>query len=236
MNMLAKVIKDHEVGDHAAYLFPEIGVGTSGLTRGVTAFVVPDLDDFQFDAGISPASQNAAGAIALMDPTAASAQASAEETAQALQRIKDQALAEAQEVYLADVAEMRKQLADSLQSVSRLGADIATRVESEVVELALQIARKIIGREVTVDREIALTLVRSSLAKLHNRSIAVVHLNPDDFAFVEAGRETLGFRGSLELVEDNSISAGGCLVHTDTGDIDAQIDSQFDEIAHGLFS
>jgi len=89
---------------------------------------------------------------------------------------------------------------------------------------------------VTIDREIALTLVKVSLGKLHNRSIAEVHLNPEDYAFVQAHLEKLDFRGSLELVEDRSISVGGCLIHTETGEIDARIKSQFDEIAYGLLN
>lgn len=235
MNMLAKILKQPNVGESIGFIYPEIGDG--GRPKGINAFVIPALDDLQFDVQSSDINQNGAGAIALrLSDDAAPALAPGEETAAAIQQIKDEALREAETAYLSDIAEMRKQLADSLQSVSTLTVDITSRVEIEVVELALQIARKIIGREVTVDREIARTLVRNSLAKLHNRSVAVVHLNPDDLAFVEAGRDTLEFRGSLELVEDSSISAGGCLIHTDTGDIDAQIDSQFDEIAHGLFA
>ena len=107
------------------------------------------------------------------------------------------------------------------------------RQEPEV-ELALEIAKKVVGREVSLDREIALTLVKVSLKRLNSRAAAQVHLSPDDFAFVDAHREKLDFHGSLEIIEDRSVSPGGCLVRTDTGDIDARIESQFDEISHGL--
>ena len=128
--------------------------------------------------------------------------------------------------------------ADNLPKRSRkivgLQAKSQTAVGNELVELALDIAKKIVGREVTIDREIALTLVKVSLEKLHNRARAQVHLHPEDFAYVESHREKLDFHGSLEIIEDRSISVGGCLIHTETGDIDARIESQFDEIAHGL--
>jgi flagellar assembly protein FliH len=132
------------------------------------------------------------------------------------------------------INELRGQLAETITRISSLSEEITKRVEHEVVELALEIAKKVVAREVSVDREVAFTLVKVSLAKLHNRSVAQVHLNPEDFAFVESHREKLGFRGSLELIEDRSISMGGCLIHTETGEIDARIKSQFEEITHGL--
>lgn len=134
------------------------------------------------------------------------------------------------------VAEMRGQLAETLGSLADVSNNIVTQVESDVVELALQIAKKIVRREVTIDREVALTLVRVSLSKLNQRTAAEVHLNPDDLSYINTRLDALDFRGALTLVEDPSISLGGCLVHTETGDVDARIESQFDEIAFGLLS
>lgn len=131
--------------------------------------------------------------------------------------------------------EIRTSFAETLQQLSVLREEISARVETDLVELALEIAKKIVGREVTVDREIALTLVKVSLKKLNSRApFAQIHLSPEDYAFIDARREQIDFRGSLELIEDRSISPGGCLVHTDTGEVDARIESQFEEIAHGL--
>lgn len=134
----------------------------------------------------------------------------------------------------AEVSPMRETLAETIAKVSALEAEITSKIEKELLEFSLEIAKKVVGREVTIDREVALTLVKISLAKLHSRTFAQIYLNPQDLAFVEAHRDRLNFQGSIELIEDNSISPGGCLVRTETGDIDARIESQFDEIAHGL--
>lgn len=133
-----------------------------------------------------------------------------------------------------EVAEIRANLAQAIDDLDSLQGEITARVETELVEFALSIARKIVRREVTIDREVALTLVKVSLEKLQNRTLAQIHLHPDDLAYVRSKREQLGAHNSLELVEDPTISPGGCLVHTETGDIDARIESQFEEIAHGL--
>lgn len=132
--------------------------------------------------------------------------------------------------------ELRDRLASTIAQVGALDSEINGNLETEVVQLALQVAKKIVAREVTVDPDIALTLVKVSLAKLHNRVVAEIHLHPDDFAYIRERLDGIDYRGKIELVEDRSISLGGCLIHTETGDIDARIESQFDEISHGLLN
>jgi flagellar assembly protein FliH len=244
MNMLAKVVKNHLVTKHTPFLFPEIG-GANSSPKGVNDFILPTVAEFHsvenavkseaFDSSnIEDILQNARAEAAKIIAQAEEYSANVEQAARekAVQEVQVQFDAEV----AAKVSEIREQLAGTIEQISALSGEITNRLEADLVKLALHIAKKVVGREVTIDREIAFTLVKVSLGKLHNRSIAEVHLNPEDFNFVQTHREKLDFRGSLELVEDHSISVGGCLIHTETGDIDARIESQFDEIAHGLFN
>lgn len=130
--------------------------------------------------------------------------------------------------------EIRENLSNTIENLTALETNIIEQLDDDLVKLALEIAKKVVRREVSIDREIALTLVQVSLKRLQDRTIAEVHLHPQDYAYVEANREKLKFRGSVELIADDSISIGGCLIHTETGDIDARLKSQFDEISHGL--
>lgn len=133
------------------------------------------------------------------------------------------------------VDDLRRSLTETIESISSLAATITSKAEKDLVELALQIAKKVVHREVTIDRDIALTLVKVSLNKLNNRTLAKVHLNPDELDYVSSHRDACDFHGGLEFVADRSVTQGGCLVQTETGDIDARIESQFEEIARGLF-
>lgn len=165
--------------------------------------------------------------------------ANAEEQSKAIEqaardRARAEVRAELQEEANAQVADLREELAKTLAEVSGLRNEITSQAENELVELALEIAKKVVGREVTFDREIAFTLVKVSLSRLQTHAAARVHLHPEDFAFVQSHRERLNFHGALEIIEDRSVSLGGCLVRTETGDIDARLESQFEEIAHGL--
>ncbi|MEW6732114.1 MAG: FliH/SctL family protein [Acidobacteriota bacterium] len=136
----------------------------------------------------------------------------------------------------AQVEPLRAQLATTLAETAQLRKMVAAQAEQEMVMLSLEIAKKIVRREVIVDREIVISLARVALAKLHNRAVATVRLHPDDYHYVVTHREKLGSGQAIELVEDASLEPGGCRVETELGDVDARIEQQFAEIEQGFLS
>lgn len=242
--MSAKVIKCMEPAELARLPIPAIGEhGVPPQHSG--AFVVPAYDPtlvqpeqhsepLPLTASPEEVLENARQEAARMIAEAEEAKLLLEQAA--FEKAQIEARASLTEEVEARMAEVRNQLADSLETLSALSTETAGRIESDLVELAIQIAKTVVRREVTIDREVALTLVRVSLAKLNQRTAAEVHLNPEDLAYINTRLDKLDFRGTVTLVEDPSISLGGCLVHTETGEIDARIESQFDEIAFGLLS
>ncbi len=245
MSTLAKVVKKHAAEGFTSFSIPEIGeVHNSFETR--SGFSFPELDNLEpieerseIIEEITIPAMNEVDILNEAREEAARIIAQAEKDKEMIeQAAKEKGLQFAQGKIDAEVAaqvdQMREELSRTIAQIAGLNAEITAGAEVQLVELALEIAKKIVQREVSIDREIALTLVKVSLKRLNNRATAQVHLNPDDFAFVDAHREKLDFHGSLEIIEDRSISVGGCLIRTETGDIDARIESQFDEISHGL--
>lgn len=233
--------------DLAPISIPELG-DTHRAVNGTASFTVPTLDpstvrierlepeiEFEADADSAETIIENARREAVRIVTEAEENRAVIEAA-ALEKARLQAAAETEAEIEKRVSDRQSQLAETLEKLAGLSNEIVGHVESDLVELAIQIAKKIVRREVTIDREIALTLVRVSLSKLNQRTAAEVHLNPDDLAYINSRQDAIDFRGALTLVEDPSVSLGGCLVHTDTGEVDARIESQFDEIAFGLLS
>src|SRR5206468_448825 len=66
----------------------------------------------------------------------------------------------------AELEPLRRQFADTLEELSGLRAQLFGEHEREIIELAVGIARKIVQREVTVDREIVLAIAKVALARL----------------------------------------------------------------------
>lgn len=242
MNMLAKVVKSQTAVEFAPFFVPEIGESKSPAESNAE-FIFPNAIDvspvettveevssagYSTDEILQEAREEAARIVAEAEANVSMIEAAARERG----LMEAQATIEAE--MTAQMDELRAQMTATINQIAGLQNEIAARAEVDLVEFALEIAKKIVNREVTIDREIAVALVRVSLKKLHDRSMAEVHLHPDDYQYVQMHREKLEFKGALDLISDAAISPGGCLIHTETGDIDARIESQFDEISHGL--
>ena len=131
-----------------------------------------------------------------------------------------------------------KQYSASLDALNRLRTDLFATSEREVIRLSLEIARKIIKREVAIDEELIHALVKVALDRVADQALITVRVNPKDHQAMERHR-TAGPSGTLsesvKLVEDPLISRGGCIIETESGTIDARIEEQLREIEKGFF-
>lgn len=110
-----------------------------------------------------------------------------------------------------------------------------TRVESEVVHLALAIAAKILHREAQVDPLLVAALVRVAVDKLHDGSTVSVRATPANAA---KWREYLAnpMNGStIAIIEDAQLSPDDCILETDLGSANFSIDAQLKEVEQGFF-
>ena len=132
-----------------------------------------------------------------------------------------------------------KQYTQTLEELKGLRRTLLTGSEREVVRLSLEVAKKVVKREVSIDEELILALVKVALSRLSDQSVMTVRVNPKDCKSILHFRESPGHRDSwhdgIKLVEDPLITRGGCLIETDSGVIDARVEEQFREIEKGFF-
>jgi flagellar biosynthesis/type III secretory pathway protein FliH len=110
-----------------------------------------------------------------------------------------------------------------------------SRVESDVVQLALAIAAKILHREAQVDPMLVAALVRVAIDKLHDGSSVSVRVAP-----VEAGKWRVflahPLNGStIEIVEDAHLGPSDCILETELGSANFSIEAQMKEVEQGFF-
>jgi len=110
-----------------------------------------------------------------------------------------------------------------------------SRVESEVVHLALAISAKVLHREAQVDPLLVAALVRVAIEKLHDGSSVSVRVSP---AKAEKWREYLAspLNGSvITIVEDIHLDPEDCILETGLGSANFSIDAQLKEVELGFF-
>lgn len=125
---------------------------------------------------------------------------------------------------LARWAEQQQTLLSALASAAdSCGSDLATRyaeLTELAVDLALEIAEAVIGREVENATDGGVDAVRRVLSELAPGVTTTVRLNPADLASIDRG---LLAGTAIELVADPTVGRGDALAETQTGLIDASL-------------
>jgi flagellar assembly protein FliH len=111
-------------------------------------------------------------------------------------------------------------------------AELADRVERRAVELALEIAAKIVAGAIEVEPERVLDVVRGALRCLVERERIQVLVHPDDLDLVRASMDALAAQlGGIEHVdvqEERRVGRGGAIVRTADAEIDASLAAKLD--------
>ncbi|MBI2267008.1 MAG: hypothetical protein HYU64_17910 [Armatimonadetes bacterium] len=110
--------------------------------------------------------------------------------------------------------------------------------EMEILELAVEIAEKVVRAELTVNKEVVHSVVKAALRKASNKENMVIRVSPSDLRNVLKHKEELAILENLDhfnILEDPRITEGGCLISTSAGEIDGRVETQLDEIRRALY-
>ena len=130
-------------------------------------------------------------------------------------------------------SEQTRALAALVQGVSVEAADFVRAAEDQVIRLALSVAERVIEREARTDPELVVGIVRAALAEIQDSSEVHVRVSPADHALIEPRWETMLPRSVArrsELLADEAISTGGCVVETRAVRVDAQLTTKLAQI------
>jgi flagellar assembly protein FliH len=129
----------------------------------------------------------------------------------------------------------------AIENASRSVAEMAgarsrmrRECEEDVVKLSLAMARRILRRELTVDREALLGLVKAALDRVDLRETHRVKVRPEDAPLVAAYLERIGSPHRVEVAADPALERGAVVFDTQRGQLDASIDTQLEEIERGF--
>ncbi|MEW6220012.1 MAG: FliH/SctL family protein [Thermodesulfobacteriota bacterium] len=139
------------------------------------------------------------------------------------------------------VAFGRKQYEVEVQRLERLLARIDTdrqelhrRYEADLVTLVKTLVDRLVFHEVAASPRVIAACLDAAQAYVVENAVVRVHLSPEDFAQLQQGgldaSQLLARTQRVDLVEDPAVLAGGCLLETDFGDVDATLESRRDKL------
>jgi flagellar assembly protein FliH len=153
-------------------------------------------------------------------------QALQESEARGYQAGLEKAQAESQ-VTLDALAAKVAQLDSILQLLGAPLQQLDAEVEKELLNLTLAVGKQLARRELRVDPTQVIGIIRESLAQLPAAARDVrVHLHPDDAATVRDRLAEPSQERAWKIVEDPTLSRGGCMIRTENSQLDARLDSR----------
>ena len=133
---------------------------------------------------------------------------------------------------LAALEERVKRLDAVLHVLARPLEQLDADIESELTQLALAIGKQIARRELRTEPTQVIAILRESLALLPVAAREVrVHLHPEDAATVREHLTAATTERAWTIVEDPTLSRGGCVVHSQSSRIDARLEARIAAVA-----
>ncbi len=131
-----------------------------------------------------------------------------------------------------------KSLRTAAEDLQTLREKVLRDSEDDLLDLTMAITRKIIGREVTQDRQVVIRLIRTVIQNLNERDELLIRVHPDDHSLLvtsqnDALKSELG-AVKFVLKSDPTIEIGSCQVETEWGTVDAGFEAQMEEIYRRL--
>ncbi|MDQ0090626.1 flagellar assembly protein FliH [Paenibacillus anaericanus] len=115
---------------------------------------------------------------------------------------------------------------------------IIQEAEPFLVELSCAIAEKIIDKQLDLEPEYTLELIKGNLSRKREQGLLTLCVSPSHFAFVQAAREELSLaidsQAELQILPDPTVKDRGCVIRSSFGSVDARVDTQLSEIKKEL--
>jgi flagellar assembly protein FliH len=118
-----------------------------------------------------------------------------------------------------------------LQFMGRPLEELDADVEKMLLQLTLTVGKQLARRELRIDPSQVIAIIRESLQELPTAARdARVHLHPEDAAIVRERLAEPTNERAWTIVEDPTMSRGGCVVKTETSRIDARLESRINTV------
>ena len=142
--------------------------------------------------------------------------------------------AEAAQTLAAVQAEASNRVSGAAAQAVDLRRRLRQQMEADLVRLAVAIARRILRRELAVDPDALMGIVKSAVERIAARELMAIRVSPGDGPRVSLHLAGLHLPDRVEVREDSALAWGSVVFDTTRGQHDASVETQIKEIDRGL--
>lgn len=136
-------------------------------------------------------------------------------------------------------ADEQKRVAGFIFSLEEQQKTYHQSFEQSAMRFGLAVAEIIVKREVSIDKELVLQQVREALKRVVGVERIKLRVNPQDEAIVKGNRSVVTEDSDsvrdIVIEIDEAIEPGGCILESDSGNVDARLSTQLKKIEESLF-
>lgn len=151
---------------------------------------------------------------------------------------RQEAFDRAQQRFSADLDQLAQALVAAAGDINAKSQARLEAAEQDLLEFAVQIAERVTKIVGAADTDVAQANLQSALMLVMSQSALVVKVHPGDLGALETFArhqlEKLTDFPHIDFVADESIAAGGVIVSSAAGEIDATLEAQIEQIATAL--
>lgn len=133
---------------------------------------------------------------------------------------------------------LMKLLESTIQELRKEKESFYQENEFYIVKLAIEIAKRIIQTELSQNPEILLYVVREALKRISDKGRIVIQTHPDDLALLHNNHDFMKKHlivfEHVDFIATEKVRRGGCLIESESGIVDAQLDVQLEKIEQSL--
>lgn len=151
----------------------------------------------------------------------------AEGREQALQEMKDA------------IRDANEKAMHTLQTAKDATDDYVKQAEHDIADVVMQVVEKILPQHFIDVPQVILPAVRQALLKVRDQKQIDIHVSPECYEFVLMARDEFrsmltGGNAAIEVISDESLQAGDCLIETPNGAVDARLATQLELIKQAV--
>lgn len=153
--------------------------------------------------------------------------------------IKEAAAKEGYQKGLEEVKDDIEHVKDAIEVFFNAKQEVYDSIAPDILEIGLDIAKKIIKREMSEDPQILLDNIKDIMKGLSKEETKItLTVNPTQAAILKQNvpevMQTVGLEAKIVIIPDETVMEGGCVLTTTNGVIDATIESQLAIISEVL--
>ncbi|WP_027363329.1 FliH/SctL family protein [Desulfotruncus alcoholivorax] len=134
----------------------------------------------------------------------------------------------------AEAQTIREQAKEVLAQSEKARAGQINRLKDEILNLSIEIAEKLVNRHLELLPGAVLDIAREAIQLVSNRQYVVLWVHPDDLDVCDNNKDNLMAalppKAKLQIITDETIKRGGCIVETDFGKVDATLAARWENL------